>query len=182
MAGIMEPTTGIVETLGMPIATMSSNRRAKMRLHSIGFIFQQFNLVPTLTVIENVAMPMLIAGRSRREAMAAAASQLDHVGLGEFKTGSPSRLSGGQQQRVAIARALVMNPKLIVCDEPTSALDAATGHRVMKTLRDTAMRSDRLVVIVTHDPRIYSFADRIVTMEDGRILSNEPQTSSPSPA
>lgn len=173
MAGIMEPTDGSVETLGHSVTKMSSNERAKMRLRSIGFIFQQFNLVPTLSVVENVAMPMLIAGYTRKESLAAAAKQLDDVSLRDFQHGSPSRLSGGQQQRVAIARALILEPRLIVCDEPTSALDAATGQRVMQTLRDAAMRPDRAVVVVTHDPRVYNFADRIVEMEDGCVINDK---------
>ena len=118
-------------------------------------------------------MPLLIDGKSRKQALVAATEQLEHVGLFDQRNSSPSRLSGGQQQRVAIARALVHNPRLVVCDEPTSALDATTGQRVMETLRHAALQADRAVVVVTHDPRVYSFADRIVTMEDGRIIGDE---------
>ena len=173
IAGILSPTTGTCQTLGVDFEKLSSKKRAKMRLHSIGFIFQQFNLVPTLSVAENVALPLLIDGQSRKAAIAAAEAQLDQVGLSDYRNTAPSRLSGGQQQRVAFARALVHNPRLVVCDEPTSALDAVTGHRVMETLRDAALQSDRAVVVVTHDPRVHSFADRIVTMEDGRVTADE---------
>lgn len=173
VAGILTPTEGNVVTLGSPLSSLSSRQRAKLRLSSIGFVFQQFNLVPTLTVAENVALPLLIAGASRKASLAAAERELDLVGLNEYHRSSPNRLSGGQQQRVAFARAMIAGPRLIVCDEPTSALDAATGHRVMQTLRDTALRPDRAVVVVTHDPRVYSFADRIVTMEDGVIKDDQ---------
>ncbi len=176
IAGILAPTSGMVETLGQSLATLNANQRARMRLHSIGFVFQQFNLVPTLSVAENVALPMLIAGFSNSEALKSAEEHLTKVGLGEFGQQSPSRLSGGQQQRVAFARALVLGPKLIVCDEPTSALDAKTGHLVMQTLRTVALRPDRAVAVVTHDPRVYEFADRIVTMEDGRVISDTTHT------
>ena len=176
IAGILSPTKGQCTTLGVDFAKQSSRRRAKTRLHTIGFIFQQFNLVPTLSVSENVALPLLIDGHSRRQAIAAAEAQLEQVGLADYRHSSPSRLSGGQQQRVAFARALVHDPRLVVCDEPTSALDAATGHRVMQTLRDTALKSDRAVVVVTHDPRVHSFADRIITMEDGRVTTDEEHT------
>ncbi len=143
IAGILTPTSGRCETLGVDLAKLSAKQRAKLRLNSIGFIFQQFNLVPTLSVAENVAMPLLIDGKSRKQALAAADEQLEHVGLLEQRAASPSRLSGGQQQRVAFARALVHNPRLVVCDEPTSALDATTGQRVMETLRRAALQADR---------------------------------------
>jgi putative ABC transport system ATP-binding protein len=173
IAGILTPTAGRCETFGIDFTTLSSNGRAKLRLHSIGFIFQQFNLVPTLSVAENVALPLLIDGKSRKAAIAAAEAQLEDVGLADYRHSEPGRLSGGQQQRVAFARALVHDPRLVVCDEPTSALDAATGQRVMETLKATALKADRAVVVVTHDPRVYSFADRIFTLEDGRVVSDE---------
>jgi putative ABC transport system ATP-binding protein len=173
IAGILTPTSGTVETLGQRMAWLSARKRAKLRLKSIGFVFQQFNLVPTLSVAENVALPLLIAGVDRRAALVAASRQLDSVGLGNHCGLSPTRLSGGEQQRVAFARALVHEPLLVVCDEPTSALDAATGQRIMKTLRETAVRPDRAVVVVTHDPRVLEFGDRVVSMEDGVITADE---------
>jgi putative ABC transport system ATP-binding protein len=135
----------------------------------IGFVFQAFNLLPTLTAAENVAIPLLIKGLPRREAIGRASEMLEKVELSGRGKSLPSQLSGGQQQRVAIARSLVHNPKLIVCDEPTSALDHETGHKVMELFREVAMGDGRSLIIVTHDSRIFSFADRIAKMDDGRI-------------
>jgi putative ABC transport system ATP-binding protein len=178
IAGILTPTGGTVNTLGQQLVWLSARQRAKLRLKSIGFVFQQFNLVPTLSVIENVALPLLIAGVARPVALAAASRELESVGLKQYGKQSPSRLSGGEQQRVAFARALVHQPRLVVCDEPTSALDAATGHKLMQTLRETAVRPERAVVVVTHDPRVVAFADRIVSIEDGVVTKDENQTIS----
>jgi putative ABC transport system ATP-binding protein len=148
---------------------MSQGQRTRLRGRTLGFVFQSFNLLPTLTAAENVAVPLLINGMTRRRAIAQAREILGHVGLGQRYTSLPKQLSGGQQQRVAIARALVHDPKIIVCDEPTSALDHETGHQVMEMLRSVAMRSGRSLVIVTHDARIFEFADRIAQMDDGII-------------
>ncbi len=153
-------------------ATISNRcRREKTRLRgqTIGFVFQSFNLLPTLTAAENVAIPLLINKTPRPRAIARAREMLEHVGLGPRHASLPRQLSGGQQQRVAIARALVHDPKIIVCDEPTSALDHETGHQIMELLRSTAMSSGRSLVIVTHDARIFEFADRIAQMDDGII-------------
>jgi putative ABC transport system ATP-binding protein len=136
----------------------------------VGFVFQSFNLIPTLTIAENVAVPLLINGVKRLAAVEAASGLLTQVGLGDRTRDFPHRLSGGQQQRVAIARALVHKPKLLVCDEPTSALDHATGQRVMELLRSVAAGTDLSLVVVTHDQRIFEFADRIAEMDDGRIV------------
>lgn len=135
----------------------------------MGFVFQQFNLIPTWTALENVTVPVLLTGGSRRQAETAAAALLKEVGLGDRLKSLPSQLSGGQQQRVAIARALVHEPRLLICDEPTAALDAASGRRVLQLLKDRACRPDRCVIVVTHDSRIFSFANRIAEMEDGYI-------------
>jgi putative ABC transport system ATP-binding protein len=139
----------------------------------LGFIFQQFNLLPALTAVENAAVPLLVAGWSRRRAVEQAGELLTRMGLGERLRNLPAKLSGGQQQRVAIARALVHDPKVVVCDEPTSALDAKTGHEIMNLLRSIAMEHDRAVIVVTHDPRVYEFGDRIARMEDGMIVGVE---------
>jgi putative ABC transport system ATP-binding protein len=144
----------------------------------VGFVFQAYNLLPTLTAAENVAVPLLLLGAGRAKAIARAQEMLDRVGLGDKIRSLPSQLSGGQQQRVAIARALVHEPRLIVCDEPTSALDHETGGRVMEVLRNTALSSDRALIIVTHDNRIFNFADRIARMDDGRITFIESQVAS----
>jgi putative ABC transport system ATP-binding protein len=127
--------------------------------------------------MENVAVPLLILGRNRTEAHSRAKEMLVRVGLEDKLAVLPADLSGGQQQRVAIARALVHSPKLIVCDEPTSALDADTGRLVMEILRQTALSADRALIIVTHDSRIFNFADRIARMDDGRITLVEPQVA-----
>jgi len=140
-------------------------------------VFQAYNLLPTLTALENVSVPLLILGFPRSEAQFRAKAILVQVGLEDRLSALPAQLSGGQQQRVAIARALIHGPKLIVCDEPTSALDAETGQRVMEVLRNAALSSDRALIIVTHDSRIFNFADRIARMEDGRIVSVESQVA-----
>jgi putative ABC transport system ATP-binding protein len=135
----------------------------------VGFVFQSFNLIPTLTIAENAAVPLLINGVPRREAIERSSEVLTRVGLGTRLKDTPSRLSGGQQQRVAIARSLIHRPKLIVCDEPTSALDNRTGHTVMELLREVALGPDQALIVVTHDARIFEFADRIAQMDDGHI-------------
>jgi len=141
----------------------------QFRADNIGFIFQQYNLLPALTAAENVAIPLLIANWPRRKAIEKAREFLDAVELGHRANSRPSQLSGGQQQRVAIARALVHEPRLLVCDEPTAALDATTGHVVMELIQRVAVQPGRAVIIVTHDNRIFSFGDKIAHMSDGRI-------------
>jgi len=143
--------------------------RAHFRGVNVGFVFQVFNLLPALSSLENAMVPLLLNGITRAEAENRAGDTLRLVGLGSRLTAVPAQLSGGQQQRVAIARALVHNPRLIVCDEPTSNLDHKTGHGIMEILRDTARNPDRTIIVVTHDARIYGFADRIAQMDDGRI-------------
>jgi putative ABC transport system ATP-binding protein len=170
MAGILDQDQGICEVFGQDIRHMRSKDKLNFRARNIGFVFQSYNLLPTLSAAENVAIPLIINGEKRLQAQSKAEEVLNHVGLGE-RTGSlPGQLSGGQQQRVAIARALVHNPRLIVCDEPTSALDHETGHQVMEILKQVAQHKDRALVIVTHDARIFGFADRIAKMDDGRIV------------
>jgi putative ABC transport system ATP-binding protein len=157
--------------LGQDLVRMSNGRKVKFRRDNVGFVFQAFNLLPALTAAENAAVPLLIAGWNRRRAVEAAADVLDQLGMGDRLTNLPSELSGGQQQRVAIARALVHEPRLLVCDEPTSALDAENGRITMELIQKIAVQPDRVVIVVTHDTRVYSFADRIASMEDGRIDS-----------
>jgi len=171
VAGTLEPTAGDVAVLGQDLVRMSNERKVKFRRDNVGFVFQAFNLLPALTAAENAAVPLLIAGWNRRRAVEAAADVLDQLGMGDRLTNLPSELSGGQQQRVAIARALVHEPRLLVCDEPTSALDAENGRITMELIQKIAVQPDRVVIVVTHDTRVYSFADRIASMEDGRIDS-----------
>lgn len=169
MAGILDRDDGECEVFGTDFQKLSSGQRTKLRGERIGFVFQQFNLLPTLTAAENVAVPLMILGEGRHAAVKKGVELLDRVGLGDRGKSLPSQLSGGQQQRVAVARALVHDPKLIVCDEPTSALDHETGQKVMELMRTIASQDQRTLLIVTHDARIFSFADRIARMDDGHI-------------
>jgi putative ABC transport system ATP-binding protein len=173
VAGTLEPTGGEVIVLGEDLVAMRPGRKVRFRREHVGFVFQSYNLLPALTAVENAAVPLLIAGWRRRRAVEAAADVLERLGLGDRLTRLPGELSGGQQQRVAIARALVHDPRLLICDEPTSALDAENGRITMELISRIAVQPDRVVIVVTHDSRVYSFADRIAAMEDGRIVSVE---------
>ncbi|MEI6240436.1 MAG: ABC transporter ATP-binding protein [Planctomycetia bacterium] len=179
IAGTLEPTDGAVTVLGEDLAAMSNGRKVRFRRDNVGFVFQAYNLLPALTAAENAAVPLLIAGWGRAAAVEAASAVLDELGLGDRLTNLPNELSGGQQQRVAIARALVHEPRLLVCDEPTSALDAENGRITMELIQRIAVQPDRAVIVVTHDSRVYSFADRIASMEDGRIeaIASGPHTA-----
>ncbi len=178
VAGTLDPTAGDVVVLGQDLVAMGNGRKVKFRRDNVGFVFQQFNLLPALTAAENAAVPLLIAGWKRAAAVEAACGVLDRLGLGDRLANLPSELSGGQQQRVAIARALVHEPRLLVCDEPTSALDAENGRITMELIQQVAVQPGRAVIVVTHDARVYSFADRIASMEDGRIDAVEVRSSS----
>ncbi len=171
IAGTLEPTAGEVAVLGFDLVAMSNGRKVRFRRDNVGFVYQAYNLLPALTAAENAAVPLLIAGWRRAAAVEAASDVLDTLGLGDKLASLPSELSGGQQQRVAIARALVHEPRLLVCDEPTSALDAENGRITMELIQRIAVQPDRAVIVVTHDSRVYAFADRIASMEDGRIES-----------
>ena len=173
IAGLLDASEGDLEVLGTRPAILSQREQILFRRKNLGFVFQQFNLLPTLTAAENVAVPLFVAGANRRQAVQQASELLDELGLGDRLSYLPSNLSGGQQQRVAIARALIHNPRLIVCDEPTSALDAKTGHMVMEMFSEVAVRPDRAVIVVTHDSRIFEFADNITHMEDGKAVAVE---------
>jgi len=177
VAGILDHDEGECLVFQRDLRGMGQTKKTRYRGQNVGFVFQAYNLLPTLTALENVSVPLLILGVARKEAYERAKDILEQVGLADRMFASPAQLSGGQQQRVAIARALIHGPKLIVCDEPTSALDAETGHRVMEVLRDSALSSERALIIVTHDNRIFNFADRIARMEDGRIVSVESQVA-----
>jgi putative ABC transport system ATP-binding protein len=169
IAGILDQDGGQCSLFGQDLTRFTGRERVRFRGSHIGFVFQAFNLVPTLTVAENVAVPLLINGVKRDKALARAAWQLEQVGLAGREKDLPAQFSGGQQQRVAIARALVHDPQLVVCDEPTSALDHQTGTRVLEMLKSLAMAQNRALVIVTHDQRIFRYADRIAHMDDGMI-------------
>ena len=170
IAGILDRDEGECDVFGEDFSKMSAGQKTRFRGQTVGFVFQQFNLLPALTAAQNVAVPLLINGVSHSIAIKKATEILGRVGLGDRAGSFPRQLSGGQQQRVAIARALVHDPRLIVCDEPTSALDHETGHVVMRLLKNVALGEGRTLVIVTHDARIFGFADRIAKMDDGRIV------------
>jgi putative ABC transport system ATP-binding protein len=170
IGAMLDRDGGECAVMGRDPAEMPPRDRARFRGESIGFVFQGFNLLPTLTAEDNVCVPLLIGGTSRRPARRRAQEMLGMVGLGERRDALPAQLSGGQQQRVAIARALAREPRLILCDEPTSNLDHETGAEMVDLLRRTGRSADRALVVATHDSRIFGFADRVAHMEDGRVL------------
>ena len=169
MCGILWPTLGDVEVFGTDIYDLSDNDLVEFRLQNIGFIFQQYNLIPSIDAASNAAVPLIAQGMDREDARAKAVAMMEKLNIGDQVDKLPRQLSGGQQQRVAISRALVHEPRLVVCDEPTAALDAASGRRVMDLLREVAVAEDRACIIVTHDNRIFDMADRILVLEDGKV-------------
>jgi putative ABC transport system ATP-binding protein len=169
IAGLLDVTAGEVTVLGQSLRRLRGRELVRFRGQYIGFVFQQFNLLPALTAAENAAVPLIIAGHKRRAAVARSSAILEAVGIADKINVLPAQLSGGQQQRVAIARALVHEPRLLVCDEPTAALDAQSGQVVMQLLRRVAVQPGRAVIVVTHDNRVFGFGDRIVYMNDGVI-------------
>ncbi len=180
LSGTLSPTEGAVEVMGERLDRMSDAALVRFRRRRIGFIFQQYNLIGTLTAAENAAIPLIADGVPAAQAVKRADDALARLGLADHVRKFPRQLSGGQQQRVAIARALVHEPALIVCDEPTAALDAEAGQGVMRLLEEAAKSPERAVLVVTHDDRIYRFADRILHIEDGRIAT-PPQSPSEEP-
>lgn len=178
MAGTLNQDSGVCRVLGEDVKAMRQGAKNAFRAKNIGFVFQAFNLLPTLKAYENAAVPLIINGVPRGQAHELAKELLVRLGLGDRMNAFPSQLSGGQQQRVAIARALVHNPHLVVCDEPTSSLDFDTGRKIMELLRALADEGKRTMVIVTHDSRIFHYADRIAQMDDGMVVNvtNDPKT------
>ncbi len=176
VAGLLDPTEGALSVLGQDLRKLRGSRLVNFRGKNIGFVFQQYNLLPALSAAENAAVPLIIQGTRRAEAVARASTVLVSVGLGNKLASLPSQLSGGQQQRVAIARALVHEPKLLVCDEPTAALDAHSGHTVMELLKKVAVQPGRAVIVVTHDSRVFEFGDRIIYMSDGVVEKVQTQS------
>jgi putative ABC transport system ATP-binding protein len=173
IAGLLEPTTGLLEVLQQDVGRMTPLQKIDFRGRNIGFVFQQYNLLPALTAAENATVPLIIQGWQRRPALHKANELLAKLGMRDRAHAYPRELSGGQQQRVAIARALIHEPRLVVCDEPTSALDAETGQRMMELLQEVAVGADRAVLVVTHDERVFKFGDRIIEMSDGAITHPE---------
>jgi len=169
VAGLLEPTAGDVRIFDRRLGDLRGDDLVAFRAAMIGFVFQQYNLLPALTAAENASLPLVVQGRRRRDAIREAREMLAAVGLGGKADAHPGELSGGQQQRVAIARALVHRPRLLVCDEPTAALDAESGRTVMELLRRVSLDADRAVIVVTHDNRVHRYGDRIIEMDDGRV-------------
>jgi putative ABC transport system ATP-binding protein len=167
--------TTLISIVAGLLEKLSGRRLVEFRAKNIGFVFQQYNLLPALSAVENAAVPLIITGWSRVKAIAKARATLATVGLEHRADSFPSQLSGGEQQRVAIARALIHEPRLLVCDEPTSALDAKSGQTVMELIKQVAVQAGRAVIVVTHDSRVFEFGDRIVEMSDGRISSGGDQ-------
>jgi putative ABC transport system ATP-binding protein len=171
IGGTLYFETGSIEAFGNSLGDFSRDELTAFRKKYVGFIFQQFHLIPTLNAAENVALPLLIQGIDRKTALKKAETKLEIVGLLQKAERYPKELSGGEQQRVAIARALIHEPRLIISDEPTSSLDSVTGAKVLDTLKAIAKDPTRCVIIVTHDPRILKYADRVAEMSDGIIKS-----------
>jgi putative ABC transport system ATP-binding protein len=169
VGGILTPTAGEVWIGGREIARLSEAERSRTRLAHIGFVFQGYNLFPSLTARQNVEISLELKGTKRRQRATAANALLEQVALSDKADTYPADLSGGQKQRVAIARALAGSPEIILADEPTAALDSVTGRRIMALFRDLARVQKRAVVIVTHDSRLLDFADRVIAVDDGRV-------------
>ena len=170
IAGTLEePTSGEVLIAGQPVAGMSRNAKARLRRRTIGYVFQDFNLLPGLTAAENVALPLELDGLSARKARVAGLRALERLGLGERAVHYPDQLSGGERQRVAIARAMVGERRLLLADEPSGALDSANSEAVMRLLQDACRNDGMSAVVVTHDAQLASWADRVVFLRDGRV-------------
>jgi putative ABC transport system ATP-binding protein len=169
ISGILRPTSGTVTVKGIDIWTQNKDELADFRLHTIGFVFQDYHLFPRLTAAENVAIPLLLQDRDWNESIAEANKYLEIVGLKGRGEMLPVKLSGGEQQRVAIARAIISGPEILIFDEPTASLDGDTGKMIISFVKKKILNAKRSILIVTHDARINEFADRIIHMEDGRI-------------
>ncbi|SDN86375.1 putative ABC transport system ATP-binding protein [Actinomyces ruminicola] len=169
LAGVLTPDAGTVQYGGRNVASLGEADRARLRLAEFGFIFQFGQLLPDLSALDNVTLPLLLAGVSRRRALERAHAQLDALGLGEHERKLPTQLSGGQAQRVAVARALVTSPRILFADEPTGSLDSLAAEQTMGALLEAARAAHSTLVVVTHDARIAAYADREVIIRDGRV-------------
>jgi putative ABC transport system ATP-binding protein len=170
IGGLDSPTSGRVLLLGQDLASLDDVRLTELRRRKIGFVFQFFNLIPVLDSVENTALPMILDGTKMAEARSRASQWLERVGLPDRKGHRPDQLSGGEQQRVAIARALAAEPALVLADEPTGNLDTRAGNEIASLLRQVSKQWQRTVLMVTHDPAIAAYADRIVHLKDGKIV------------
>ena len=173
LSGILRPNSGIVTVDGVDIWSLNADQLADFRLNKVGFVFQDYHLFPRLNTAENVAIPLILRKTDWDEAIREATKYLDIVGLKGRADLPPIKLSGGEQQRVAIARAMSGQPEILILDEPTASLDSDTGHAILKFVHENVLNSNRCIVVVTHDARIYEFATRILKMEDGRLTGTE---------
>ena len=173
ISGILRPNSGAVLVEDRDIWKMSSDDLADFRLNKIGFVFQDYHLFPRLTTVENVALPLILKKRDWKESIKVAREYLEIVGLAGRAELPPFKLSGGEQQRVAIARAIASRPDILIFDEPTASLDGDTGRKILEFVRDHILNEKRCIIIVTHDSRIFEYADRIIHMEDGKITGEE---------
>lgn len=171
IAGTLYFDSGKIEVMGMSLGDMDDDQLCHFRRQNIGFIFQQYHLIPTLTVEENISIPLILNGIHYNQAKKIGKKILADVGLEGRRKDFPRNLSSGEQQRVAIARALIHNPKIVICDEPTSALDFENGAKIMEILTKVVLNPERTVILVTHDQRIFKFANRIAKMDDGKITA-----------
>lgn len=169
LSGILPVTSGEITVGGTSVTSLNDAGRSRLRLKAFGFVFQDGQLVPELPANENVALPLILAGASRRSAIREANSWLTKVGLESERKRRPGEMSGGQAQRVAVARALASSPSVVFADEPTGALDQATGHEIMQILTTTARMGGATLVVVTHDPNVAAWCDRLIEIRDGRI-------------
>ncbi len=177
ISGILRPNAGSVRIKDIDVWGLTDNQLADFRLNTVGFVFQDYHLFPRLTTVENVAIPLILRGRDWDASIRQARRYLDVVGLSGRAELPPGKLSGGEQQRVAIARAIVSSPDILIFDEPTASLDGETGKRILEFVRREILTEKRCILIVTHDSRIFDMADRIVKMEDGRIIGIEKGSS-----
>jgi putative ABC transport system ATP-binding protein len=169
LGGLDQASTGSVSIAGQPLNNLSDDALTELRRRELGFIFQFYNLIPVLTALENAALPVTLDGLKAAEAQKKAAEWLTRFGLGDRLNHRPDQLSGGQQQRVAVARALVAEPDIVLADEPTGNLDTRASDEIAGLLRQVSKEFGRAVVMVTHDPRIAAYADRIIFLKDGKI-------------
>jgi putative ABC transport system ATP-binding protein len=173
ISGILRPNAGSVVVEERDIWNMTGDELADFRLNKVGFVFQDYHLFPRLTTVENVAIPLILKRRDWNESLAEAMEYLDIVGIGDRAQLPPVKLSGGEQQRVAIARAIASSPDILIFDEPTASLDGDTGRRIVDFVKNSILNDKRCIIIVTHDSRIFEYADRIMKMEDGKVTGLE---------
>ena len=186
IAGLEKPTSGTIVLNGVHIEKLSERKLAVFRQKNLGFVFQSYNLLPTMTATENVAMPLMFSGKKQSEREKAAKKMLISVGLGKRLRHKPTQMSGGQQQRVAIARAFVSNPPVILADEPTGNLDSATTVEVMNMIVDMVRKNGQTLVVVTHEPELAVFGDKVIHIKDGKIermeINENPVRNMPVPS